>query len=108
MDVNRIEDFTRGWIIGNFAPSLLRTKDFEVALLSHKKDEEWPAHYHKVATEYNLLVSGTMLLNDRRLVSGDIFTIYPMEVAIPKFLSDCYVLCIKTPSVPGDKSVVQK
>ena len=48
MEIRRIEDFTRGWIIGNFDPSLLKTDKFEVGLLQHKAGEVWPKHYHKM------------------------------------------------------------
>jgi quercetin dioxygenase-like cupin family protein len=101
--IKRIEDFTRGWLIGDFEPSLVRTKDFEVGILTHKKDEVWPKHYHKLADEYNLLVKGKMTVNDIELNTGDVFVIEKGEVAQPKFLEDCTVLVIKVPSVIGDK-----
>ena len=41
MKITKLSDYTRGWIIGDFEPSIFRTKDFEVAVLNHKKDEEW-------------------------------------------------------------------
>jgi hypothetical protein len=37
---------------------------------------------------------------------GEIFILNPMEVADPEFLEDCLVLCIKQPSIPGDKHEV--
>lgn len=103
METYRIEDFYRGWFIGNFNPSIHKTDQFEIGLLSHKKDEVWPSHYHKIATEFNLLVSGVMTLNDVQIKPGDIFVISPGEVADPKFLEDCKILVVKTPSIPGDK-----
>ena len=56
MKVSKLLDYTRGWIIGDFEPSILRTKDFEVAVFNHAKGEKWPSHYHKEAVEYNVLV----------------------------------------------------
>jgi quercetin dioxygenase-like cupin family protein len=103
METKRIEDFVRGWIIGDFDPSILKTKDFEVAVLSHKKGEVWPKHYHRVATEYNVMLDGKMLIGGKELVSGDIFIFNPEEIADPIFLEDCRVLVIKVPSVIGDK-----
>ena len=96
----------RGWVIGDFEPSLLKTQDFEVAILLHKKAEEWPAHYHKIATEYNILLSGTMSVCGKELVEGDTFTILPNEVAVPVFHEDCRIVCIKVPSLPDDKYLV--
>lgn len=103
METYRIEEFYRGWFIGNFNPSIHKTDQFEIGLLTHKKDEVWPSHYHKIATEFNLLVSGAMTLNDVQIKPGDIFVISPGEVADPKFLEDCKILVVKTPSIPGDK-----
>lgn len=103
MIIKRIEDFTRGWLIGDFEPSLIRTKDFEVGILTHKKDEVWPKHYHKLADEYNVLVKGRMTVNGIELNTGDVFVIEKNEVSEPKFLEDCTVLVIKIPSVMGDK-----
>ena len=31
-----VSDFTKGWFIGNFEPSLLKSKDFEVAIKEYK------------------------------------------------------------------------
>ena len=93
----------RGWLIGDFEPSVHRTKDFEVGVLTHAKGEFWPKHYHAEATEINVLLEGKMLINDEIIETGDIFVFEPSEAAEPTFLEDCKVLCIKTPSKPGDK-----
>ena len=50
MIVGKLSDTYRGWVIGDFEPSLLKTKDFEVGILTHLKGEQWPAHYHKKGT----------------------------------------------------------
>lgn len=99
----KLDNFTRGWFIGDFEPSILKTNMFEVGLLTHKQGEVWPKHYHAVATEYNLLVSGSMIIKETTIVPGDIFIIEPNEIADPVFLEDCVVMCVKAPSVPGDK-----
>jgi len=103
MKTHNIKDFYRGWFIGNFDPSLIKTENFEVGLLTHKKGEVWPKHYHAIATEYNLLVSGSMIIKETRIEPGDIFILEPYEIADPEFLEDCTVLCVKVPSIPGDK-----
>lgn len=98
--------FVRGWFLGDFQPSIFRTKDIEIGVLTHKHDENWPFHYHAVATEYNILLDGHMILNNIPLHKGNHFVLRPCELACPKFLSDCTILCIKIPSVIGDKYVV--
>lgn len=92
-----------GWFIGNFSPSVLKTRDFEVAVKHHKAWEPYVPHVHKETTEYNYLVSGKMLIQDTKLVPGDIFVISPFEMSDPVFIEDCVVVVVRTPSIPGDK-----
>ena len=103
MKILKIEDYIGGWFIGNFTPSVLKTKLFEVCYKKHKKNEKWPKHYHKIATEYNYLISGKMRLANKTLKKGDIFIIYPNEIADPVFLQNFEVLVVKIPSKKGDK-----
>lgn len=106
MKIGKLSDTKRGWVIGDFEPSLLRTKDFEVGVLFHPKGEKWPAHYHKIAREYNILVLGTMSINGYELEPGDTFVIEQNEIADPIFHTDCTIVCIKVPSNTTDKYVV--
>jgi quercetin dioxygenase-like cupin family protein len=103
MVIKKIKDFVRGWIIGDFEPNIYKTKDFELGILTHKKNEIWPKHYHKIATEYNILISGSMKINNKNLEAGDIFVIEPYVVSEPVFNEDCVVVCLKIPSCVGDK-----
>lgn len=108
MKIRKIDEMFRGWFIGNFEPSMIKTKDFEVALLSHHKDEKWPKHFHKEADEVNVLISGKMSVNGIELIPGDILHIEKNEVAEPIFYEDCKLICVKFPSVPGDKYEVKE
>lgn len=103
MKLRKLTDFHRGWIIGDFSPALIKTKEFEAGILTHKKGEHWPKHVHKLADEYNVLISGKMEVNGWLINSGDIFVIEKNEVSEPTFLEDCTILVIKIPSIPGDK-----
>lgn len=106
MQVTKLDKMTRGWFIGNFEPSLYKTEEFEVAVLTHTKGEKWPAHYHKLATEYNVLLSGSMFCCGQELQTGDIFIIEPNEIADPIFHEDCTIVCVKIPGKPKDKYLV--
>jgi hypothetical protein len=103
MKIYKLKDMIGGWFIGDFVPSAVRTKDFEVGVLLHKKGEKWPVHYHKIAVEINCLLSGRMTLQGEELNSGAIFILEPYEIADPCFLEDCRVLVVKVPSAIGDK-----
>jgi len=103
MRMDRIERFKNGWFIGDFEPSLIRTKDFEISLMTHEKDAYIPLHYHHLVEEMNVFVSGSMTCNGCVLIPGDIFIFEKDEV------SDCVVhekstiLVVKAPSIIGDK-----
>ena len=103
MKIKKINDMWRGWFIGDFEPSVLKTKEFEVGVLTHKKGEKWAKHYHNIATEYNVLVSGSMTICGKLIEPGDIFVLEPKEVADPIFHEDCKIVCVKKPSIIGDK-----
>jgi quercetin dioxygenase-like cupin family protein len=103
MKIVNMADMYRGWFIGDFEPSVFRTKDFEVGVLTHKKGEYWEEHYHKIATEINVLLEGSMSVNGIHISAGDVFVFEPNESSSPVFHEDCKVLCVKTPSVIGDK-----
>ena len=51
MKVFNIKDFWKGWIIGDFEPSIFKNQFFEVAHHKHKAGEYPPKHTHKIATE---------------------------------------------------------
>lgn len=99
----RIEDMIGGWFIGDFSPSVLQTKEFEVCYKVHPKGEKWDTHFHKEATEINYLIEGKMKVCGDIILPGDIFVIDPFEVSAPEFLEDCKLIVVKIPSVIGDK-----
>lgn len=103
MKISKLKDMTRGWFIGDFEPSVYKTRNFEVGILNHKKDEKWAAHYHKESTEINCLIQGKMIIQNTTINSGDIFILEPNEIADPKFLEDCTIVVVKSASVIGDK-----
>ena len=108
MIINDLKNMFRGWFVGNFEPSRYKTDQFEVGILFHPKGEKWPKHYHKEAVEINVLVSGKMILNGEELTPGNIFLIEKNEIAEPEFLEDCTIVCVKSPSIPGDKYEVKE
>jgi len=108
MEISRIEDYKGGWYIGSFTPTSFYSKEFEVCFKIHKQGEKWDIHYHKLGTEINYLLRGEMIIQGKKLTTGDIFIIYPYEIADPEFLTDCEVFIVKTPSDISDKYVIKK
>jgi quercetin dioxygenase-like cupin family protein len=106
MIIDKIDRMFRGWFIGDFEPSIYKTKGFEVGYLKHKKGESWPSHYHKESIEINYLVKGIMTIQGNLLNSGDLFILEKGEIADPVFHEDCELVVVKVPSLPKDKYLV--
>jgi len=106
MDIFKIKDMKGGWFVGDFEPSVYKTKNFEVGVKTHPKGEIWDVHYHKKATEINYLLEGKMILQNTELTTGDIFVLYPNEIANPTFLEDCTIVTVKSVSEIGDKYII--
>lgn len=107
MKTYKMNEMKGGWFIGDFEPSILKTKNFEVGVLHHHKGEIWPKHKHKHLEEYNYLLSGKMRIHNTVINAGDFFVFERGEIADPIFLEDCVVIVIKVPSVPGDKVIIK-
>ena len=95
-----------GCFIGDFDPSVYRTRDVEVAVKYHQQGDFWAPHYHPLATEINVLLHGQMSVNGAHFSPGDIFVIEPGEVARPVFYRNCQLVVVKIPGIRGDKVVV--
>ena len=102
----KLSDFIGGWFIGSFEPSLHKTKSVEVSVKKHPKGEIWDAHYHKIATEYNCVIEGSVEIDGKLYKKGEIFVVPPEKVVDPNFLEDCTIVCVKLPGEPNDKYVV--
>ena len=98
-----LQNFTKGWLIGDFNPSLLKIKDVEVAIKKYKSGDKETKHYHKIATEYTIVLTGKVKLINKIFNPDDIIVIYPNTENEFECLEDCILLVIKTPSVVGDK-----
>lgn len=103
MKMYQLSAFTKGWFVGDFSPSILRTRDVEVAIKRYKRGDTENAHRHKVADELTAVVSGRFRLNGREFSEGDIIWIQKEEVADFLCLEDGYTTVVKIPSVMNDK-----
>lgn len=63
MRTARLEDMVKGWFVGNFEPSLIKTNDVEVAVKSYNKGDYEEKHYHKIATELTVIIQGRVKMN---------------------------------------------
>jgi quercetin dioxygenase-like cupin family protein len=103
MKTAKLSDMTNGWFVGDFDPSLLKTKDFEVAVQRFEAGEYAEWHVHKVATEYTVIVSGKAEANGQPLAAGDIIVLEPGEGTDFRAITEVTTAVVKTPCVKGDK-----
>jgi dTDP-4-dehydrorhamnose 3,5-epimerase-like enzyme len=103
MIVHNINKMIKGWFIGNFEPSVIKTELFEVGILKRYKGLERPMHYHKISKEITCLISGKATINNVEISPGDIFILEKNEVVDALYHEDSILVVIKMPSVTGDK-----
>jgi len=103
MQVSKLDDMVKGWFVGNFEPTLVKTNDVEVAVKSYKKGDAEDTHYHKIATEITVIVSGKVKMNNIVYTQGDIITIEPNESTNFEALENTVCTVVKYPGTSDDK-----
>lgn len=107
MDILNLQDMVKGWCIGNFEPCIYKTELFEVAIKQYKENEEEKSHYHKIATEYTIVVEGIVEFNGKEYKENSILVINPNEVIKFKSITKSKTVVIKIPSSIGDKFEIE-
>jgi hypothetical protein len=107
MKVSRIEDMTKGWFVGGFESAALWSDACEVAVKRHNAGYSDEDHYHEIATEATVVVSGKARMMGRDCGAGDIIVVEPGEISNFLAVTDVLVVVVKIPSVPGDKYLLQ-
>lgn len=102
MKTSHIDNFVKGWFVGNFEPSLLK-ENFEVGFHRHSAGEYHQDHFHKKSTEINLVVEGKIKINDKIFTTGDIFVLEPYEVSQCEYLTDVKLVVVRNLSDSSDK-----
>lgn len=98
-----LQNYINGWFIGNFIPTIIDTNQFEVAIKKYNSGDIENSHYHKIATEITVIVSGKVSMNNIIYEENDIILIHPNEKTDFICLTDVTTCVIKTPSIMGDK-----
>lgn len=106
MKTAKLQDMKKGWFVGNFTPTLWATNDVEVAVKQYRTGDAEQAHYHKVATEFTVIVSGRVRMNGVEYVQGDIIIMEPGDVTDFEALEDAVNVVVKIPGANDDKYVV--
>ena len=101
----QLENMVRGWFVGNFFPSAFTTNSCEVGIKMYKKGDYEKEHFHKIATEITVLVSGSVRMCNQEWNSGDIVVVEPGESTDFTALSDALTVVVKVPGVLDDKYI---
>lgn len=106
MENYKFENMVNGWFVGNFVPTALKTESAEVAVKSYSAGDVEPNHFHKIATEVTLVLSGKVEMCGRIWGAGSVIVLEPGEATAFKALEDSVNVVVKLPSVLGDKYIV--
>jgi quercetin dioxygenase-like cupin family protein len=99
----RLEDMVNGWFVGGFTPTAYETQECEVAVKHYKAGDREASHYHKIATEITLVLSGSVRMNGKIWQRGDILVLNPGEATDFEALTDSVNVVVKTPGALDDK-----
>jgi quercetin dioxygenase-like cupin family protein len=103
MKTYKESEMTKGWFVGEFAPTALAAGECEVALKRYKSGDKEGEHYHLIATEVTLVVSGRVRMNGFEYDQGSIVVMEPGESTDFEALEDSVNVVVKVPCVKGDK-----
>jgi len=103
LKIDNLDQMVKGWFVGNFDPSVIKTNDVEVGIKKYKEGEYEESHYHKIATEITVILEGRVKMNGVEYTQGEIITIPPMTSTDFKTLSDVITVVVKHPGANNDK-----
>ena len=89
--------------MGDFFPTVLATQAVEVGVKHYSAGQKEDRHYHKVATEITLILTGRVRMNNKEFHSGEIITIEPMVSTDFEVIEDTTTVVVKLPGAPNDK-----
>ena len=99
----RLSEMTKGWFVGDFSPTIIKTQDVEVGVKQYQKGDYEERHHHKIATEITVIVSGKVRMNGQLYAAGDILVIEPHESTDFEVLEDVTTVVVKYPGAQVDK-----
>lgn len=101
-----LSDMIKGWFVGDFEPTAFKTQACEVAVKSYGVGDVEQAHFHKVATEITLVLSGCIRMLGKEWRAGDIIVLSPGEITAFEALTASVNVVVKVPGALDDKFIV--
>lgn len=102
----RLEKMVKGWFVGSFTPTAFATEGCEVAVKRYAAGDTEGEHFHKIATEITLVLSGRVEMAGKSWGDGDIIVLSPGETTAFKALQDSVTVVVKVPGATNDKYIV--
>ena len=106
MESFNLDEMVKGWFVGEFHPSALKTGACEVAFKRYISGDYEPAHYHQVATEVTYVTSGRIRMCEKEFGPGSIIVLAPGDITSFLALENTDTVVVKVPSLKGDKYLV--
>jgi ethanolamine utilization protein EutQ (cupin superfamily) len=103
----QLNQMTKGWFVGDFSPTIVKTQAVEVGIKQYQKNEYEETHHHKVATEITVILTGKVRMNGELYSAGDIIVIEPGEATDFEVLEDVTTVVVKYPGAQNDKYMGQ-
>lgn len=102
----QLKEMVRGWFVGGFVPTALNTQACEVGVKTYQAGDYEASHYHKIATEITLILSGRVYMCGQEWGAGDIVVIEPGEATDFRAITDVTNVVVKVPGAFDDKYLV--
>jgi len=99
----KLNEMVKGWFVGAFSPTAYSTSSCEVAVKSYKAGQTEDEHFHKIATEITLILSGRVRMAGKEWEEGDIVILEPGETTDFEALTDAVNVVVKVPGAQDDK-----
>ena len=106
MNSAKLQEMVGGWFVGAFCPTALQTDTCEVAVKKYKAGSKEAAHFHVIATEVTLILSGRVRMCGREWSDGDIILLAPKDVTDFEALTDVVSVVVKVPGALNDKYLI--
>lgn len=106
MNTAHLGDMVKGWFVGGFTPTAFSTEACEVGVKVYKAGDSEVAHYHKIATEITLVLSGSVSMRGHIWKEGDIIVLEPGDITAFEALTDAATVVVKVPGALDDKYAV--
>lgn len=104
MKTSSLKNFTRGWLVGKFAPAMYH-KDYEIGFKYYSLGDYEKSHKHNLSEEVTVVLLGSVLMNGVNYSEGDIIIQEKGEYTDFECLSERAIVAVYRPdgSFPNDK-----